>query len=131
MSFKPESEDGLIFFNGQNNLGSGDFVSFGLQGGFPELRFNVGSGVTVIKAEKPIQVGEWHTGHIWRDRKNGSLASDGQKPVLGFAEGIFQGLDLLEPFYLGGLPDFYGVHEDVGFSRGFVGKPSLLAPCMI
>ena len=122
ISFKPESEDGLIFYNGNNNIGTADFISFGLNNNYPEFRFNVGSGVTVVKADKPIEVGQWHTVKLARHRKNGSLTVDGNPPVFGMSEGKFQGLDLLEPFYLGGLPSFYAVSSDVGHTRGFVGE---------
>ena len=83
ISFKPESEDGLIFYNGNNNIGTADFISFGLNDNYPELRFNVGSGVTIVKANKPIEVGQWHTVKIARHRKNGSLTVDQNSPVYG------------------------------------------------
>jgi len=126
ISFKPESEDGLIFYNGNNDLGTADFVSFGLNDNYPEFRFNVGSGVTVVKADKPIEVGQWHTVKVARHRKNGSLTVDQNPTVYGVSDGKFQGLDLLEPFYLGGLPSFYRVSPDVGHVRGFVGCISRL-----
>ncbi len=44
VSFKPESEDGLFLFNGQNNQGSGDFGSFGLQNGFQSFGLMSGLG---------------------------------------------------------------------------------------
>ena len=78
--------------------------------------------MTVVKADKPIEVGQWHTVKLARHRKNGSLTVDQNPTVYGMSEGKFQGLDLLEPFYLGGLPSFYAVSTDVGHTRGFVGK---------
>jgi hypothetical protein len=38
----------------------------------------------------------------------------------------WQGLDLVEPLYLGGLPSYYEVSADLGFTRGFVGCISRL-----
>jgi hypothetical protein len=38
VSFKPEAPDGLILYNGQNEAGSGDFVSLFLRDGTPEFR---------------------------------------------------------------------------------------------
>ena len=38
VSFRPESPDGLILFNGQNEQGTGDFVSLLLRDGVPEFR---------------------------------------------------------------------------------------------
>ena len=38
LSFKPESADGLLLYNGQDESASGDFVAFGLTGNVPEFR---------------------------------------------------------------------------------------------
>jgi dystroglycan 1 len=51
---------GLLLYNGQQDGGSGDFVSVGLRGGRPEFRFDVGSGPAIIKSPKPLQMGVWH-----------------------------------------------------------------------
>ena len=40
-------------------MGKGDFIAFGLQAGIPEFRFNLGGGVTVIKARKPVKLGRF------------------------------------------------------------------------
>lgn len=69
-SFKPESPDGLILYNGQQAGGSGDFISFGLNNGFPEFRFDVGAGPAVIKSDRDIDLGKWHTVKLSRNRKN-------------------------------------------------------------
>jgi hypothetical protein len=47
---------------------------------------------------------------------------DGEGPYGGTALGRFQGLDLVEPLYVGGVPDFRNIHRLSGFTRGFVGK---------
>ena len=38
VAFRPESPDGLILYNGQNEFGIGDFVSLFLKDGIPEFR---------------------------------------------------------------------------------------------
>lgn len=55
-------------YNGQDTTGSGggDFVSLGLQDGFPEFKFNIGSGPMTIKGTKPLELGKWHTVKIAR-----------------------------------------------------------------
>lgn len=40
----------------------------------------------------------------------------------GYSTGRMQGLDLAQPFYLGGVPDFTNIHKQNGFETGFVGK---------
>ena len=121
VSFKPESPDGLILYNGQQAGGSGDFISFGLNNGYPEFRFDVGGGPAVIKSDKPIDLGKWHTVKLSRNRKNGTMTVDGDGPFYGSVVGRFLGLDLIEPFYIGGVPNIKSIHKLAGFSRGFVG----------
>jgi hypothetical protein len=47
---------------------------------------------------------------------------DGHGPYSGTALGTFQGLDLMEPLYVGGVPDFRNIHRLNGFTQGFVGR---------
>lgn len=121
ISFKPESSDGLILYNGQQAGGSGDFVSFGLNGAVPEFRFDVGAGPAVIRADRPIDMGKWHTVKLNRNRKNGTMIIDDENAYHGAVGGRFVGLDLIEPLYVGGVPNFRSIHKQAGFTRGFVG----------
>jgi hypothetical protein len=52
----------------------------------------------------------------------GTMYVDGQGPYSGTAFGAFQGLDLVEPLYVGGVPDFAKIHRLNGFTQGFVGR---------
>ena len=47
LEVKPQSlDDGIILYSGQNERGTGDFVSIALtDGGYVEYRFNTGSGM--------------------------------------------------------------------------------------
>lgn len=122
ISFKPESPDGLILYNGQQAGGSGDFISFGLNNGYPEFRFDVGAGPAIMKSDKAIDMGKWHTVKLSRNRKNGSMTVDEDGGTFhGSATGRFLGLDLIEPLYIGGVPNIRSIHKLAGFSRGFVG----------
>ena len=38
VAFKPESPEGLILFKGQNNKIDGDYITFGLEQGYPVFR---------------------------------------------------------------------------------------------
>lgn len=64
----------MILYNGQASDGSGDFVSLGLNKGVPEFRFDVGSGMAVIRASHPIQLSQWHTIQLQRLHKDGLSA---------------------------------------------------------
>lgn len=58
-------------YNGQQSDGGGDFVSFGLRNGYAEFKFDVGSGSALLRSERPLEVGQWHTVKLNRDRKAG------------------------------------------------------------
>lgn len=115
---------GLILYNGHKPDGSGDFISFGLRNGIPEFRFDVGSGAAVIRASRPVKLNEWHTARLERSKKHGVMYVDDGGPYHGSSPGSFQGLDLSQLLYVGGVPDFGAVHKDAGFRSGFVGKRS-------
>jgi hypothetical protein len=119
--FKPEMNDGLILYNGQKPGGSGDFFSFGIRDGIPEFRFDVGSGAAIIKATEPVTLNEWHVAKLERVKKHGTMYIDERGPYRGVSPGTFQGMDLSQLLYIGGVPDFGSIHKDVGFQTGFIG----------
>ena len=61
---------GLMMYNGQQNDGEGDFMCVGMRDSAVEMRFDVGSGPAVITSE-PIQLNDWHTIRLKRNRKEG------------------------------------------------------------
>ncbi|XP_049843588.1 basement membrane-specific heparan sulfate proteoglycan core protein isoform X30 [Schistocerca gregaria] len=126
VSFRPDSPDGMILYNGEKSGDEGDFISLGLVDGRVEFRFNVGSGPAVITSRDRIRLGEWHTVRIVRDKKRGSLYVDNQEAVTGETTGLFQGLDLKEPLFIGGVPDYRQISSQSGFTRGFKGCVSRL-----
>ncbi|XP_067659130.1 basement membrane-specific heparan sulfate proteoglycan core protein-like isoform X2 [Haliotis asinina] len=124
MSFRPEATDGMLLYNGQYNTGIGDFMCFGLNGAYPEFRFDVGSGPAIIRGNNPVQMNTWNTVQFKRDRKNGTLIVNDEPAYYGEAPGRFEGLDLLENMYIGGVPNFQSIPRAAGFSKGFVGTVS-------
>ena len=56
LSVKPESTEGMVLNNGQFNDGGSDFVCFGFSEGYPEFRFDVGSGPAVIRGNKTLDL---------------------------------------------------------------------------
>jgi len=126
ISFKPEDKNGLILYNGQKRDGSGDFFSFGLASGVPQFKFDVGSGLVAIKADRPVEIGKWSTVTLSRDKVGGSMKVNGQGPYTGTLRGKYDGLDLIDPLYVGGVPNFGQIHRQAGYSKGFVGCVSEL-----
>ena len=126
VSFKPQLGDGLILYNGQDNLGTGDFISLGISDLTPEFRYNLGSGVSILRAPAPIDLSSWHSVTISRRRRNCTMKVDNQTEVFVNSGGKYQGLDLQEDLYLGALPSFENVSPNVGQTSGFVGCLSQL-----
>ncbi|KAH9504451.1 Basement membrane-specific heparan sulfate proteoglycan core protein, partial [Bulinus truncatus] len=124
LSFRPESTDGLLLYNGQYVADSGDFVCFGLQQQVPEFRFDVGSGPAIIRGNRSLELNKWHTVHLKRNRRNGTLLVNDEPAYQGIAPGQHEGLDLGAPFYLGSVPDFNKIPRTVGYSKGLVGSVS-------
>lgn len=47
--FKPYRPNGVLFYNGYKMDGTGDFISLNLVNGFLEFRFDLGTGVAIIR----------------------------------------------------------------------------------
>ncbi|XP_062822809.1 basement membrane-specific heparan sulfate proteoglycan core protein isoform X3 [Anolis carolinensis] len=120
ITFRPDTPDGMLVYNGQKKTTDTDFVSFGLVGGRPELRFDAGSGMATIRHPSIIKLGEFHTVRLYRNLTQGSLVLDHHPPVNGTSQGKFQGLDLNEGLYLGGYPNYAAIAK-TGLSSGFIG----------
>jgi coxsackievirus/adenovirus receptor len=120
---------GLLLYNGEKVDGSGDFISLGLVGGIPEFRSDVGSGPAIIQAAVPIPMGQWSTIKLTRNCTGLNMMVDSQVPKFGNVYGEFQGLDLIEPMYVGGVPDFNQIHRLTGQTKKFVGELLILACC--
>ncbi|XP_060115564.1 basement membrane-specific heparan sulfate proteoglycan core protein [Heteronotia binoei] len=120
ITFRPDTPDGMLVYNGQKKNTGTDFVSFGLVGGRPELRFDAGSGMATIRHPSILKLGEFHTIRLYRNLTQGSLVLDHHPPVNGTSQGKFQGLDLNEGLYLGGYPNYAAVAK-TGLSSGFIG----------
>ncbi|XP_071839760.1 basement membrane-specific heparan sulfate proteoglycan core protein-like isoform X3 [Apostichopus japonicus] len=126
VSFKPESPEGLILYNGQYSQASSDFLSFGLSGGHAEFRFNLGGGAAIIRSEEPLELARWHTVTIRRDGRYGFMTVDDQYEVNGTSMGAWRGLDLVQNLYLGGVMFYEDLPLHVGFNTGFIGCVSQL-----
>ncbi|XP_078095298.1 basement membrane-specific heparan sulfate proteoglycan core protein isoform X4 [Mustelus asterias] len=121
ITFRPDTADGMIIYNGQKQTTGADFISFTLVGGRPEFRFDVGSGMATIRHPNPISLGEYHTVVLYRNLTQGSLFVDSDLPVNGSSQGNFRGLDLNEELYVGGYPDFDNISKVTGSNSGFMG----------
>ncbi|XP_039313933.1 basement membrane-specific heparan sulfate proteoglycan core protein isoform X8 [Solenopsis invicta] len=126
ISFKPESYDGILLYNDESGHDNGDFIVLSLNNGYPQFKFNLGSGPAVIRADKPVTLSEWHTIKVQRNRREGTMLVDGEGPYKMVALGRRQGLDLKEPLYIGGVPSYSRINKQAEASTGFVGCISRL-----
>lgn len=125
ITFKPERGNGLILYNGQKRA-SGDYIALSLNNGFPEFRYDFGNDPIVIRADKPVKLGQWHTIKVNRIRKDGFMVVDDQHPV-AFPTRTRLGLELIDNLYLGGVANFDDIVQSaVEKKEGFVGCISQL-----
>lgn len=125
VTIKPEHPNGLILYNGQKR-NEGNFIALSLNDGYPEFRYDFGSGTVTVRAEKPIDMKKWHTIKVNKVRKEGYLLVDDQHPV-SFPQTARLGVELLENLYVGNVPNFNDiVPSAAGPMEGFVGCISRL-----
>lgn len=127
ITFRPERPNGLILYNGQRR-GGGDYISLSLVNGIPQFRYSFGDQQGILSPEKPLALGgEWHTIKVNRVRTNGWMIVDDQHPVIFPPNQKFQGLNLEEELYLGGVPKFENIAPtSTEVKEGFVGCISRL-----
>ncbi|XP_044017592.1 basement membrane-specific heparan sulfate proteoglycan core protein-like isoform X4 [Aphidius gifuensis] len=127
VSFKPENHNGIIFYNAERSDGLGDFIILSLINGHPEFKYDLGSGTATIHSDRPVTLGEWHTIKLNRNRKEGIMMVDGEGSYKSESTGRKQGLDLKEPLYIGNIPDYVIMNQNIQIGRiGFVGCISKL-----
>jgi hypothetical protein len=126
ITFRPERPNGLILYNGQRR-GAGDYISLSLVNGVPEFRYSFVDQQGILKPEKALTLGEWHTIKVNRVRNNGWMLVDDQHPVIFPPSQKFQGLNLEEELYLGGVPKFEHIAPTASeVKEGFIGCISRL-----
>ncbi|XP_031762630.1 basement membrane-specific heparan sulfate proteoglycan core protein isoform X7 [Xenopus tropicalis] len=121
LEFKPISPDGLLFFSGGKAAPVEDFVSIAMVGGYLEFRYELGSGLAILRSLEPVTLGQWHKVSAERVNKDGTLIVDGTDPVKRSAPGKSQGLNLKTLMYLGGVDGSVELPSAANISRHFQG----------
>ncbi|KAM4703219.1 basement membrane-specific heparan sulfate proteoglycan core protein [Rhinophrynus dorsalis] len=121
LEFKPLSPDGLLFFSGGKADPVEDFVSLALVGGYLEFRYELGSGLAILRSDQPIALERWHKVSAERVNKDGTLLVDSSPPVKRSSPGKSQGLNLKTPMYLGGVDNSVELPSAANVSRHFQG----------
>uniref|UniRef100_A0A674GJY3 Agrin n=1 Tax=Taeniopygia guttata TaxID=59729 RepID=A0A674GJY3_TAEGU len=112
---------GLILYNGQRSDGGGDFVSLALHGGHLEFRFDLGKGPALLRSREPVPLDTWVSVRLERSGRKGVLRVNGGPAVTGESPVPHMVLNLKEPLYLGGAPDFSRLARAAAVSSGFEG----------
>ncbi|XP_035236655.1 basement membrane-specific heparan sulfate proteoglycan core protein-like isoform X3 [Anguilla anguilla] len=104
MEFKPLDQDGLMFFSGGKKMKVEDFVALSMVDGHVDFRYELGTGMAVLRSREPVTLGQWH--HVVAERLNqdGFLKVDEAREVSRSSPGKAQGLNIYTPMYLGGVP---------------------------
>ncbi|XP_035966069.1 agrin isoform X8 [Halichoerus grypus] len=123
--FLARGPTGLLLFNGQKTDGKGDFVSLALRDRFLEFRYDLGKGAAVIRSKEPVALDTWTRVLLERNGRKGAMrVSDGPR-VLGESPKSRKVphtvLNLKEPLYVGGAPDFSKLARAAAVSSGFDG----------
>ncbi|XP_036738492.2 agrin isoform X2 [Manis pentadactyla] len=125
--FLARSPSGLLLYNGQKTDGRGDFVSLALRDHFLEFRYDLGKGVAVIRSKEPVPLGTWTRVSLERTGRKGAMRVGTGPRVLGESPGPHTVLNLKEPLFLGGAPDFSKLARAASVPSGFNGAIQLVA----
>ncbi|XP_035881387.1 basement membrane-specific heparan sulfate proteoglycan core protein isoform X9 [Phyllostomus discolor] len=121
IEFKPLAPSGILLFSGGKREPVEDFVSLAMVGGHLEFRYELGSGLAVLRSTEPLALGRWHRVSAERLNKDGSLRVNGGRPVLRSSPGKSQGLNLHTLLYLGGVEPSVQLSPATNMSTPFHG----------
>lgn len=67
--------------------------------------FNCGTGPAILESDQIYNDGLWHKIEFTRNQNEGLLNIDGQKVAEGKSNGSSKALNIVPPYYIGGVPD--------------------------
>ncbi|XP_067329099.1 agrin isoform X4 [Anolis sagrei] len=123
--FLAKNPSGMIFYNGQKTDGKGDFISLSLHDGYLEYRYDLGKGAAVIKSKEPIPLNTWTSVLLERNARKGVMRINSGERIMGESPKSRKlphtSLNLKEPLYVGGAPDFSKLARAAAMSTSFDG----------
>ncbi|XP_042199559.1 agrin isoform X3 [Callorhinchus milii] len=119
--FLTKDLNGMIFYNGQKTDGRGDFVALNLHDGYLEFKYDLGKGPAVIRSKEPIKLNTWTIVTVERSGRKGSMSINKGEPIIGESPVPHTALNLKEPLYVGGAPDFNKFARAASITSGFDG----------
>ncbi|CAK9827038.1 Basement membrane-specific heparan sulfate proteoglycan core protein [Anthophora retusa] len=123
LNFNPlEDKDGILMYCSQSDEGLGDFVALVVKNRHVEFRYDIGSGLAIIRSNHILQPGVWTHVSVNRDFKEGNLTVNGEPTIGGKSPGIARTMSLKTPLYIGGVDRRrIRVNENAGVDRSFRG----------
>lgn len=104
LNFNPlDNKDGILMYCAQSDEGLGDFVALIIKDKCIEFRYDIGSGLAIIRSNHILQPGVWTHVSINRDFREGNLTVNGEPTIGGKSPGIARTMTLNTPLYLGGI----------------------------
>ncbi|XP_053432028.1 agrin isoform X3 [Nycticebus coucang] len=129
--FLARGPSGLLLYNGQKTDGKGDFVSLALHNHHLEFRYDLGKGAAIIRSKEPVTLNTWTRVSLERNGRKGSMRVGDGPRVLGESPKSRKVphtiLNLKEPLYIGGAPDFSKLARAAEVSSGFDGAIQLVS----
>lgn len=123
MSFNPtDIGDGILMYCSQSDEGLGDFAALVIKDQRVEFRFDIGSGMAIVRSSQPVQAGVWTSVRVNRDFKEAKLSVNDEPVVEGKSPGGSRTMTLNTPLYIGGVDRRrITVNKGVGVDRSFRG----------
>ncbi|XP_039611507.1 agrin isoform X5 [Polypterus senegalus] len=125
VTFLAKDLTGMIFYNGQKTDGKGDFISLALNDGILEFRYDLGKGPAVIRSKEKIKPNVWNAVTVERSGRKGEIKVNNRIQAKGESpksrKDQHTELNLKEPLYVGGAPDFSKLARAASINTGFTG----------
>ncbi|GFS13654.1 laminin subunit alpha, partial [Elysia marginata] len=116
LSFKTYSEDGLMFY-----MGNDDYFALEIKHGHVHFRFDLGGGPAAVQSSAKYNDGEWHKLVIDRLRRSATLLIDDKTEEIQLVgAGKLNNLETTDDIYIGGVDNVLHLHWSV-MTKGFDG----------
>ncbi|XP_034338203.1 agrin isoform X16 [Magallana gigas] len=99
------NDDGIVTFASQYPNGTGDFIAVTVVNGYLEFRYDLGSGMALIRSKDQLKKNTYHKVLVNRMGRSGQLQVDNSPVWSGESQGTLTSLDLEEFLYLGNVPE--------------------------
>ncbi|KAG8228153.1 hypothetical protein J437_LFUL002807 [Ladona fulva] len=107
IEFNTMEPDGIIFYVAdQRHI---DYIALILKDGKLVYSFNCGSGAAHISTDEAWNDGRWHSVAFSRQQTQGKLSVDHAVVIEGSSKGSTKALNVLPPFYIGGIAEASGL----------------------